>query len=120
MKKTYLFAALLGLAATSFTTVSCGNDEPDAPVNPDNGKENAADIDYNSSNAKAWGNYMINTARLLSTDAQTLYTNWASNYKTQAPRMLSCSSRTMPQVVMPMLTTAFKRWLKRWPKLLMK
>lgn len=83
MKKTYLFAALLGLAATSFTTVSCGNDEPDAPiVNPDdNGKENAADIDYNSSNAKAWGNYMINTARLLSTDAQTLYTNWSSNYK---------------------------------------
>lgn len=83
MKKTYLFAALLGLAATSFTTVSCGDDNSDPVVTPDdpNNPDDAAEADYTSANAKAWGNYMINTARLLSTDAQTLYNNWAVNYK---------------------------------------
>lgn len=77
MNKKYFFAAILGLAATIFTSVSCSenNDEP----NP-GGNDDPATVDYTSENADAWGNYMMNTARLLKADAQKLYTNWAEKY----------------------------------------
>ena len=77
MNKKYFFAAILGLAATIFTSVSCSenNDEP----NPGE-KDDPATVDYTSENADAWGNYMMNTARLLTADAQKLYTNWTEKY----------------------------------------
>lgn len=81
MNKKYLFAALLSLAATSFTAISCGEDDPDpTPAPTPGGNEDAAEVDYTSANADAWGNYMMNTARLLTSDAQKLYTNWAEKY----------------------------------------
>ena len=77
MNKKSLFAALLTLAATTFTSVSCSeNDDP----TPGGGGDDAAEVDYTSENADAWGNYMMNTARLLTSDAQKLYTNWAEKY----------------------------------------
>jgi len=76
MKKKFLYAALL-LFGLSFGMTSCSSDN-----NNDNGGNNsenqtAADLDYNSSNAKSWGNYMQNVATLLKTDASNLYKAWS-------------------------------------------
>lgn len=72
MKKTLLFGSLLAVAA--LTVTSCSNDDPD-PFAGD-----AVNLDYNSGNAKQWGNYMAHTALLLKNDAQTLYNQWAVQY----------------------------------------
>ena len=77
MNKKYFFAAILGLAATIFTSVSC-SDNNDDPIPGE--KDDPATVDYTSENADAWGNYMMNTARLLTADAQKLYTNWTEKY----------------------------------------
>lgn len=77
MNKKTLFAALLTLAATIFTSVSCSDNNDDPTPG---GDDDAAEVDYTSENADAWGNYMMNTARLLTSDAQKLYTNWAEKY----------------------------------------
>lgn len=70
MKKTFLYAALV-LFGLSFGMASCSDDD-------DNTKDNqtAADLDYSSSNAKSWGNYMQNVVSLLRTDANNLYKAW--------------------------------------------
>lgn len=83
MKKTYLFGSMLALAVAFTTTtavVSCSEDDP--KVQPSNPEGNSADLDYNASNAKAWGNYMKNVAILLNNDAEKLYSQWAENYVT--------------------------------------
>lgn len=67
MKKTFLFASLL-LMGLSTAFVSCSDDNDSTP--------SAADLDYSSSNAKSWGNYMQNVASLLKTDASNLYKAW--------------------------------------------
>lgn len=72
MKKTILFGSLLAVAAMTFT--SCSDDDPD-PF-----KGDAIDLDYNSGNAKQWGNYMAHTALLLKNDANNLYNQWATQY----------------------------------------
>jgi hypothetical protein len=41
----------------------------------------AADLDYTSANAKSWGNYMVQVAYLLKSDASTLYDCWNSSYE---------------------------------------
>ncbi len=79
MKKTYLFGAMLALGV-AFTAVSCGDDNSD-PID-NSGQTDATSLDYTSENADAWGNYMKNTARLLNTDATTLYNQWAVKYGT--------------------------------------
>ena len=72
MKKTILFGSLLAVAA--LTVTSCSNDDPD-PFAGD-----AVNLDYNSGNAKQWGNYMAHTALLLKNDAQNLADQWATQY----------------------------------------
>lgn len=72
MKKTILFGSLLAVAA--MTVSSCSNDDPD-PF-----KGDAVNLEYNSGNAKQWGNYMAHTALLLKNDANTLYNQWATQY----------------------------------------
>lgn len=70
MKKIFLFASLL-LMGTAFTVTSCSDDDPE------NKEQTAAELDYSSSNAKSWGNYMQNVASLLKTDASNLYKAWS-------------------------------------------
>lgn len=42
-------------------------------IQQDNGSVDNADIDYNEKNAASWGNYMVQVASLLRTDADNLY-----------------------------------------------
>lgn len=84
MKKTYLFGSMLALAVafTTTTVVSCSDDDDNKKEQPGDKGDNSADLDYNASNAKAWGNYMKNVAILLNNDAEKLYSQWAENYVT--------------------------------------
>ena len=41
----------------------------------------ASDLDYTEANAKSWGNYMVQVAYLLKTDATTLYDSWNTSYQ---------------------------------------
>lgn len=77
MKKNLFFASLLALVV-SFFGASCGDDDPTPTPNPG---EDSANLDYTADNAEQWGNYMMNTARLLKKDADSLYINWAVDYK---------------------------------------
>jgi uncharacterized iron-regulated protein len=47
----------------------------------DGNSTDANDLDYTSANAKSWGNYMVQVAYLLKTDAATLYDCWNSSYE---------------------------------------
>ena len=40
-----------------------------------------ADLDYTSSNAVSWGNYMVQVGYLLQKDAQELYNSWTKSYE---------------------------------------
>jgi uncharacterized iron-regulated protein len=40
----------------------------------------SSDLDYTSANAQSWGNYMVQVAYLLKTDAATLYDAWNTSY----------------------------------------
>ena len=40
-----------------------------------------ADLDYTSSNATSWGNYMVQVGYLLQKDAQELYDSWTKSYE---------------------------------------
>lgn len=76
MKKRFIHAiALVMGVAMSMSMTSCDDDDD---------KSNAAvdysNIDYTAKNAANWGNYMEAVATYLSTDANTLYSEWASTY----------------------------------------
>ncbi len=43
--------------------------------------DDSADLVYNSTNAKSWGNYMYQVAYLLQKDAADLYSYWNDSYK---------------------------------------
>lgn len=77
MKKTFFYATLL-LLGMSTAFVSCSNDDDNSKKDNSGDKKetSAADLDYSSSNAKSWGNYMQNVASLLKTDASNLYKAW--------------------------------------------
>lgn len=77
MKKHLFLAA--GLVSCLALFPSC---EENVPAAPD--AENAADIDYDASNAASWGNYMTQVASLLKSDAATLYGDWAVSYNGRA------------------------------------
>jgi uncharacterized iron-regulated protein len=47
----------------------------------DGNSTDANDLDYTSANAKSWGNYMVQVAYLLKTDAATLYDAWNKSYE---------------------------------------
>lgn len=72
MKKNLFFVSVLALGL-AFVVSSCGNDDEDP--------WSAAKIDYSTSNADAWHNYMKNVAMLLNDDAESLYNAWAVTYK---------------------------------------
>ncbi|MBQ3957977.1 MAG: hypothetical protein II681_03875, partial [Bacteroidaceae bacterium] len=39
------------------------------------------DLDYTASNAKSWGNYMVQVGKLLQQDAELLYESWTQSYE---------------------------------------
>ena len=76
--KTSIFA-VAALATVSLT--SCSDDDDD-----DNKGEvvdaygDAENLEYNSENAAAWGNYAVNVAKLLNDDSQALYNEWNNSF----------------------------------------
>ena len=73
--------AVAALATVSIT--SCGDDDDDdikggtEKVDPYADAEN---LEYNSENAAAWGNYAVNVAKLLNDDSQALYEEWNNSF----------------------------------------
>ena len=73
--------AVAALATVSIT--SCGDDDDD---NNKGGTElvdpyaDAENLEYNSENAAAWGNYAVNVAKLLNDDSQALYDEWKNSF----------------------------------------
>jgi uncharacterized iron-regulated protein len=47
----------------------------------DGNSTSASDLDYTADNAKSWGNYMVQVAYLLKSDAASLYDAWNSSYE---------------------------------------
>ncbi len=47
----------------------------------DGNSTDAADLDYTSTNAKSWGNYMVQVGYLLQQDATELYNSWTKSYE---------------------------------------
>ncbi|MDE5905143.1 imelysin family protein [Duncaniella sp.] len=76
MKSKHLLA-ILGLScAASLAFSACSdNDDPKA----DN--DDSANIDYTEKNAASWGNYMVQVASLLRSDANSLYDAWTVSYE---------------------------------------
>lgn len=68
--------AVAALATVSLTSCSDDDDKKD-PVDP---YANAQDLEYNSENAAAWGNYAVNVAKLLNDDSQALYDEWNNKF----------------------------------------
>lgn len=64
-------ALMMGL---TLTATSCSDDDEKSE------QEIAIELDYTSSNAASWHNYMKNVAKLLTTDASNLYSYWAEAY----------------------------------------
>ena len=70
--------AVAALATVSLT--SCSDDDDDKKENTVDPYANAEDLDYNSENAAAWGNYAVNVAKLLNDDSQALYNEWNNSF----------------------------------------
>lgn len=68
--------AIIGLScAAALLLAGCSdNNEPEID-------DDSADIDYTAANAASWGNYMVQVASLLRTDANSLYDAWTLSYK---------------------------------------
>ncbi len=76
MKKRALFAAgLIAFGAATFT--ACKDDDEDLATIAEN---EAINVEYNSTYAKQWGNYMRVVATLLKTDSDNLYKYWNEAY----------------------------------------
>ncbi len=71
MKKKFLFMAALIMGLSMSTFVACSDDDDD-----DDANIQYADLDYSSEYATAWGNYMVQVAKLLQEDANSLYSAW--------------------------------------------
>lgn len=90
MKKNLFFLGALLVGMT--TLVACGDDDNNKST--DNTREQEMEIinqidaddnvDYTSSNATAWGNYMRAVGALLVQDATTLYYDWSRSYRNGA------------------------------------
>lgn len=74
MKKNYFFISLM-VMGLGLTASSCGEDKEEIEA-----IEDAANLEYNNSNATAWGNYSQNVALLLLNDANTLYSEWKNHF----------------------------------------
>lgn len=84
MKKNLFLIGMFATALT-FSMTACSDDDDPKPTptpTPEVPEEQDAKVlDYNATNAAAWGNYMENVARLLKADATTLYNDWTVSYK---------------------------------------
>lgn len=70
-------AAILMMGCAMVSTTACSDDDKNEQkeiVNP-------IDLDYSSSNANAWHNYMQQVVSRLKTDADNLYSFWFTSYK---------------------------------------
>ena len=76
MSKRFFYVAAL-IAGLVFSATSCADDKGGSGDDDDD----AINLDYNSSNAASWGNYMYNVAALLKNDATNLYNDWNLSYK---------------------------------------
>ncbi|MDE6332830.1 MAG: peptidase M75, partial [Muribaculaceae bacterium] len=80
MKQLFLSAASALLCASAIGLYSCSdNNEPTVTV------DDSATLDYNEKNAASWGNYMVQVAGLLRTDANALYDSWTVSYQGGEP-----------------------------------
>ena len=83
MKKNLFLIGMFATALT-FSMTACSDDDDPKPTptpTPEVPEEQDAKVlDYNATNAAAWGNYMENVARLLKADATTLYNDWTVSY----------------------------------------
>lgn len=78
MKSKHLLA-VLGLTCASALAFSACSDN-DEPKSDNGGKDDSANLDYTEANAASWGNYMVQVASLLRTDANSLYDAWTVSY----------------------------------------
>jgi uncharacterized iron-regulated protein len=82
MKKKIL--SFLAIAALAFSFTSCGSD--DEPKKDTTTQEpESYTLDYSSSNASSWQNYMYQVANLLKQDAESLYDSWTVSYNGGQP-----------------------------------
>lgn len=81
MKKKFFYSALflMGMAFTGFTAASCNDDEDGG--NGGNEFDEAANLNYSPENAASWRNYSLQVAKLLQTDATTLYDSWETSFQ---------------------------------------
>lgn len=77
MKKIFLPFFIAGVMSMSIT--SCSSDDKNEPGNNPKEEDNY-ELDYNSSNATGWHNYMSAVANLLRQDATSLYNAWNNSY----------------------------------------
>ncbi|MBD5345198.1 MAG: peptidase M75 [Bacteroides sp.] len=80
MKKNLISATSALACASVLLFTACSSDNDPKIDNDDN-----ATLDYNELNAASWGNYMVQVASLLRTDANTLYSSWTDAYEGGAP-----------------------------------
>lgn len=86
-------ALLMGLLLAGYgmmTACSDDNDNPSGTTDVQGGGsavelDAAANIDYTAANAASWRNYMLNVAKLLQKDANTLAESWQTSYDGGAP-----------------------------------
>lgn len=69
--------AVAALATVSLTSCSDDDDNKGEVVDAYGDAEN---LEYNSENAAAWGNYAVNVAKLLNDDSQALYNEWNNSF----------------------------------------
>lgn len=76
MKSKFLTTSVIAaLFSASVTLTGCSNN--DSPTVND---DDSANLDYTEQNASSWGNYMVQVASLLKTDANSLYDAWTVSY----------------------------------------
>lgn len=80
MNKNYLMIGLVALAMGMCASSCSDDDNEKKEVNSELTEKEAQTIDYNSDNADAWGNYAVNVAGLLQSDANTLYNAWKNGF----------------------------------------
>ena len=72
--------AVAALATVSLTSCSDDDDDDDNKGEVVDAYGDAENLEYNSENAAAWGNYAVNLAKLLNDDSQALYNEWNNSF----------------------------------------
>ena len=76
MKRKFISSILALSCVLGMAVSACSSsDEP-----KDDDDDDSATLDYTEKNAASWGNYMVQVASLLRTDANTLYDSWTTSY----------------------------------------